>query len=165
MEVSVKKLEKYVGYGGEYIDHCNKFHVDNKSSDDTDYLCVMGYYVIAIPKNKIRFGDALVTCQQLKLEDKIIDAAEDAEYELEYGGLESDFNNTKKVACRFKNPKGEDIYVNRTFFTEFMNRAFSATGGFAKGVTFTGSNNRSPVLMWDAEENLVGMFMPMVKNR
>lgn len=156
MEVSIKKLQEHIGAKGKYAKYISHYTMD--SDEDTDYIAICSCYIICIPKDTITINPDIVT---LNLVDTINKMVEGATQELTYHSLiENKWIHPKKQLM-FVNEEGEKIYVNKSFFTDFLNGAYSETKGFADGITFTGKSFNTPICMWNGDD-LVGAFLPII---
>lgn len=160
MEFSVKKLQDHVGANGKYAKHIHMYDVD--SDEDTDYLAVARHYILCIPKKTITLNPEI---NNVKLVAAIINMANGATQDLKFYDevVVDEYLGKKRTQLMFVNEEGEKIYVNPSFFTDFINGAYSKQKkAFADGITFTGSRYNEPVCMWNGED-LVGAFLPIVK--
>ena len=160
MEISIKKLKEFIGVNGKYVkNHYNLNYLDRNNPEE-DYVCINQHYILVLDKNAIQYDSKIKEINVMNRLEKEADMAKD----IEYLGLRYLDEKQKKAVCRF-GIKGceesEEVWINKTFFTEFINKAFSPTKGFADGITFTGSDSKHTIFMWNEDEELVGAFLPI----
>lgn len=154
MEISIKKLKEYVGVNGKYVkNHGNLFNVDRHNPEE-DYVIVNGNYVIVVDKNAIQYDSTIKEVSVMKRMEEDAEQAHDVKY------LETKYLENRKITVCIFGTEENEIWINATFFKEFINKAFNKEKGFAKGITFTGTDKKNPVMMWYDDE-LAGYFLPI----
>ena len=159
MKINTKKLREYLCTDGKYVKNNRKFFYLDCSNSEEDYVIVNGHYVLVMGKDELSYNENI---KDVHIRNVLEEEASKAD-DIEYLGLKYDKYDNKKAICRF-GIKGcsesEEVWINRLFFTEFINRAFSSTNGFANGITFTGSDPNHMIFMW-MNDDLVGAFLPI----
>lgn len=133
------------------------FFVDT-GSEDVDYVAVDGYYVLEVPKDSLRlpnYEDGYHFERISGMERRITQIAE-AGHDFEFKEVKTLTSGT--TVCVFTDGV-EEIYIDRRFFKDFYNGLFS-TKGFAKNVTFTGTNKNEMLVAWQ-DNDLIGAYCPI----
>lgn len=160
MNFSTAKLEAFVSTNGRYFkNHSNKFKVDT-SADDVDYLIPYCHYILAIPKGLVDIDDTLDEARNT--EHWLIEQISQCSETLEYVSMKPLYETSRTKVCVFTNSAGKEIWINSSFFTDFINGMFNRnTGKFADDITFIGSDDESPVVAWH-NDDLIGLFLPII---